>query len=265
MNKKQANRLLLYLLILLAFSLLLMYFISKQKVFIGEENQPRDYPEIKNSGTLNIVTVYQSGDYSMADESLQGTAYDFFKFIANRSGLDVNILLENNLEKSIQDLYTGKYDIIARNIPITAENKKQLSFSTPISQGKQVLVQRTQSNDSIPFIKNQIDLVNKIIYVPEHSPVILRLHNLSEEIAEPIHIKEEKEYTAEHLIYRVAYGEIDYAVVDEALARKNKTLFPEIDINTSITFSQWQAWAVRPSSPILLDSLNHWIEIFSKQ
>jgi membrane-bound lytic murein transglycosylase MltF len=66
-------------------------------------------------------------------------------------------------------------------------------------------------------------------------------------------------YTQEQILYMVAYKQIDYAVVDKRIALKNKKLFPEIDMETDISFTQLQAWAVRKNSPILLDSLNCWI------
>jgi membrane-bound lytic murein transglycosylase MltF len=57
----------------------------------------------------------------------------------------------------------------------------------------------------------------------------------------------------------VAYGEADYAVVDKEIALKNALLFPHLDVNTDISFTQLQAWAIRKEAPVLLDSLNRWI------
>ena len=54
----------------------------------------------------------------------------------------------------------------------------------------------------------------------------------------------------------VAKGDIDYAVCDQQIARVSKGNLPEIDIDTDISFTQLQSWAVRKDSPILLDSLN---------
>ena len=226
----------------------------------SRKNTIRDYPEIENSGVLNLVMEYNSIDYFVDRDTIKGFQYDLARYIEKRSGLKVNIFQENNLEKSIRDLENNRYDIIARNIPITNELKEYLSFTRPITKSKQILVQRKKNeNDSVVFISNQIELANKTIYVPENSPAILRINNLSEEIAEPIYIQEDKQYTAEQLIYRVAYNEIDYAVVNKDMALINIDLFPNLDIDTDITFTQLQAWAVRKTSPILLDSLNVWL------
>ena len=57
----------------------------------------------------------------------------------------------------------------------------------------------------------------------------------------------------------VAKGDIDYAVCDLQIAKISKENLPEIDIDTDISFTQLQSWAVRKDSPILLDSLNSWL------
>ena len=62
----------------------------------------------------------------------------------------------------------------------------------------------------------------------------------------------------------VAKGDIDYAVCDQQIARLSKKQYPEIDIDTDISFTQLQSWAVRKYSPDLLDSLNYWFARMKK-
>jgi membrane-bound lytic murein transglycosylase MltF len=247
--------------LILIFSLFLIAILV---ICFGKREVPnRDLPEIERSGFLNVVTEYNSVDYYVSGDTITGVQYELCLYIEKCSGLSVNIFLENNINLCIKGLKANTYDIIARNIPITNEYKEFLDFTIPITQNKQVLVQRKpQEGDSLPLIRNQIDLADKIIYIPKNSPTILRLRNLSEEIAEPIHIRETEEYSREQLIQMVASKEIDYAVVDKELAEKNTVRFPEIDIETDISFTQLQAWAIRKTSPVLLDSLNSWVSRF---
>jgi ABC-type amino acid transport substrate-binding protein len=62
----------------------------------------------------------------------------------------------------------------------------------------------------------------------------------------------------------VAKGDIDYAVCDQQIALLSKNRLPELDIDTDIGFTQLQSWAVRKNAPVLLDSLNHWLQIIRK-
>ncbi|MDR2057575.1 MAG: transporter substrate-binding domain-containing protein [Dysgonamonadaceae bacterium] len=242
--------------VIIVFSILMNNIIEKNT------RSKRDFSHINQEGILNVVTEYNLVNYCVSGDTITGLQYDLCKYIERRSGLTVNIFLENNLEICVKKLENNTYDVIAHNIPITNENRKILSFTVPIALGKQVLVQRQPApGDTVFFIRNQIDLAGKEVYVSQNSSSILRLRNLSEEIAEPIYVKE-MECTTEQLIYMVASKEIDYAVLDKELAMKNSVFFPEIDIETDISFTQLQAWAVRKTSPVLLDSLNVWISDF---
>jgi membrane-bound lytic murein transglycosylase MltF len=62
----------------------------------------------------------------------------------------------------------------------------------------------------------------------------------------------------------VASGEIEYTVCDEKVALQLSEELPEIDIETDISFTQIESWAVRIDSPILLDSVNSWLSRFKE-
>jgi membrane-bound lytic murein transglycosylase MltF len=257
MKKMKRIKLLPLYFVLLGISLVIM-------LLLGHDlNKPklRDYNEIKEEGILRIVTDYNSIGYYTTGDTIAGTQYELCKYIEDISGLNVEIYLENSLAESIRDLKELKYDVIARNISITSQTKEIIAFTEPVRKSKQVLVQRTaEYNNGIEPIRNQIELARKTLYVPENSPSILRIRNLAEEIADTIFINEEKGCNPEQLIHMVANGEIDFAVTDREIAIKNRKNFPQIDVETEISFSQFQAWAIRKDSPVLLDSLNQWLK-----
>jgi len=255
------TRRLLFLLIFFLVSALLISCLIRWKSW----KHVRDLPEIKICNTLNVVTEYNSVDFYVDDDSTAGFQYELCRFISDRSGIPVHLFTENNLETAIRKLENNDYDVIAQSIPITKKTKQSLAFTIPITQNKQVLVQRKRAGaDSVSFIANQLGLADQTIYVTKNAPAILRLNNLAEEIAEPIYVKEIADCTSEQLIDRVAAKEIDYAVVDKEIALKNADAFPELDFSLDISFTQLQAWALRKTSPILLDSLNVWITAFKE-
>ena len=57
----------------------------------------------------------------------------------------------------------------------------------------------------------------------------------------------------------VAHGEIEYTVCSEDIAKTVISDFPQIDINTDIGLNQFYSWAVSSHSPVLLDTLNSWL------
>ncbi|MDL2255277.1 transporter substrate-binding domain-containing protein [Parabacteroides sp. OttesenSCG-928-G06] len=245
------------LLILYAFLLLLvvatMYFLRKPQPVV------RDLEAIRKEGVLRLITEYNPIGYYISGDTVEGFQYELSRAISEISGLETEIRLEMSLPASFEQLDRRETDIIARNIPVTTELKASYSFTDPVLLNKQVLVQRTsKANNGTTPIRNQLDLRQKTLHVPAESPAILRLRNLEQEIGDTIHIVEDPLYASEQLIIMVARGDIDYAVCDQQIALHLLDQFPEIDINTDISFTQLHSWVVRKESIHLLDSLNSW-------
>lgn len=258
----KSRKLLVVYIILLVCILIVMFRLWPYK---KASVAPRDYPEIKEEGILRMVTEYNQSGYYVAGDTIEGFQYELSQAIAALSGLEVQTQLEMSLAESFRELSDNQCDVIARNIPITSEIKEDYLFTEPIVFNKQVLVQRTKkANNGIQPIRNQLDLAQKTLYIPKNSPALLRLQNLAHEIGDTIYVKEDELYSSEQLAIMVAKGDIDYAVCDQQIARLSKENLPEIDIDTDISFTQLQSWAVRKDSPILLDSLNSWLSQIKK-
>ena len=250
---------------LLIIAVATMIRLWRLKTMPKAEILPRDYPEIKQEGILRMVTEYNQSGYYVAGDTIEGFQYELSQEIAKLSGLEVQTHLEMSLAESFQELEENKCDIIARNIPITSDIKEEYLFTEPIVLNKQVLVQRTEeANKGIKPLRNQLDLAGKTLYIPKDSPARLRLQNLGHEIGDTIYVVEDELYSGEQLAIMVAKGDIDYAVCDQQIATLSQKQLPEIDIKTDISFTQLQSWAVRKDSPILLDSLNSWLDQIRK-
>lgn len=229
-------------------------------------SQPsRDYPQIAAEGIVRAVTEYNYTSYYVDGDTMAGFHYELMQAFAQSHGLKSKISAEMTFDKQLEGLASGKYDLIAHGILATSELKDSLLLTIPIVLNRQVLVQRkdTTGNDSL-LIKSQLGLAGKTVHVVKDSPSILRIHNLSNEIGDTIYIKEIERYGAEQLIALVAHGDIDYAVCDESVAISMADSLPQIDISTAIGFTQFHAWAVSKQSPVLLDSLNCWLEKYKQ-
>jgi membrane-bound lytic murein transglycosylase MltF len=233
------------------------FFMHNNKI----NKQSRDFPQIQAEGVLYIVTDYNSVGYFVSGDTIAGFNHDLIQLLKEYIPEKVDIQLEAGLDKSIAGLKAGKYDIVARSIPVTSDLRDSIAFTEPVAQNRQVLIQRKKAyNDTIEPIRSHLDLAKKTLYVPAKSPVILRIQNLAHEIGDTIYIKEDPAYGPEQLAMMVASGDIDFAVCDEKAAANVAKTFPEVDFSTFIGFTHLEAWAVRKDSPVLLDSLNVWIK-----
>lgn len=230
------------------------------------KGHPRDYAAIAKEGILRVVTEYNSISFYVDGDTVSGFHYELIEAFARDKGLKIEIKPLMSFEERLEGLSEGRYDVIAYGILATSELKDSLLLTSPIVLNKQVLVQRKENgdNDSL-YVRNQLDLARRTLHVVKGSPSILRIQNLGNEIGDTIYIKEIEKYGDEQLIALVAHGDIDYAVCDESIAEAAADSLPQIDINTAISFTQFYSWAVSKQSPILLDSLNTWLDAFRKK
>ena len=246
--------------------MVLLILLVPRKVPTPQPVPPRyDYDDIAAKGILRAALEYNSISMFIDGDTLSGFDYELIEAFAHDHGLQVAIMPEMSFDKRLEGLASGTFDVIANEIPSISPLKDSLLLTTPIVLKKEVLVQRkaTSPTDSL-FIKSHLSLAKRTLHVVKGSPAILRIHNLGDEIADTIYINEVEKYGPEQLIAMVAHGDIDYAVCDEGIARAAADSMPQIDISTDISFTQFYSWAVNKHSPVLLDSLNAWLERFKQ-
>lgn len=264
MERRPKLRITRYLLLVIAVLAVIFSFryCGKPEKPVGH---PRDYAAIAKEGVLRVATEYNSIGFFVDGDTISGFHYDLIQAFARDKGLKAEITPLMSFDERLKGLSEGRYDVIAYGILATSELKDSLLLTSPIFLNKQVLVQRKEreENDSL-YIRSQLDLARRTLHVVKGSPSILRIRNLGNEIGDTIYIKEIEKYGSEQLIALVAHGDIDYAVCDESIARTAADSLPQIDINTAISFTQFYSWGVSKQSPVLLDSLNTWLDKFQQ-
>ena len=195
--------------------------------------------------------------YTYAD-TLGGFNYDLIRLISHRVGRPVKFYPVVALHKAVDELEAGKVDMIVAQFPVTKENREKLLFSDEVYIDKQVLVQRKDSLGQVK-IKNQLYLAGATVHVVMDSPMKNRIANLSQEIGDTIYVAEDELYGPEQLFLQVATGEIDYAVINGRIAHNMAQNYKNVDVITSISFSQIQAWAFRIDNTELQASVNTWL------
>ena len=229
-----------------------------------KSTRPRTYEEIVRSGIIRATTEYNSVGFHVDHDTIAGFHYELFQAFARDKGLQAEIIPEMELNTQLEGSNHGTFDIIAGSLLITSEQKDSLLlFSHPILLNRQVLVQRKpQSEQDTAYIAQQLQLAQKTVYLPEGSPVKYRIHNLSAEIADTIYVKELPKYGSEQLMALVAHGDIDYAICEESIAKRLIGQYPQLDIDTAISFNQFYGWGVSKESQALLDTLNAWLDSY---
>ena len=252
-----------YLLAIGCLSIFIILFFSEKET--KEAFEPRDYNEIVASGKLRAVTVYNQVSLHVVEGNLRGFDYELLNAFTNDKGLELEITPVTSFEERFNGITEGRYDLLAAPTAVTSQLKDTLNFTSTLILNKQVLVQRkkTKGKDSL-YIESLLDLANKRIHLIKDSPAMIRIHNLMAEIGDTIYVQEVERYGSEQLLAMVAAGDIDYAVCEENVAHASIKDFPNLDIKTEISFTQFYSWGVNKHSVVLLDTLNNWLDSYLK-
>jgi len=234
---------------------------SAEKERIETAEKQNDFARIKKTGVLKAAVDYNSTNYFIYRGKPMGFQYELLQALSKDLGVNLEIVVNNNISESFNGLLDSRYDLIAQNLTITGKRNKQIDFTEPLQQTQQVLVQREKSSKigKASYINSVLELENKRVYVQKNSAYHQRLINLSEEIGGHVAIITDSVYSTEELISRVAKGEIDYTVCDENIGKLNKFYYPNLDISLQVSLPQNIAWAVRKGSGEWKAFLDKWL------
>jgi membrane-bound lytic murein transglycosylase F len=227
-----------------------------------------DWTDIAARGRLNAVLKNSPTGYFVYRGRPMGFEYELLSRFCRANKITLNVILESDVEKCFTMLNEGKCDIIAHNLTITKDRRKNVEFTMPQYEVRQMLVQRLPDNYEKmkdyeiehDMIRDPIELIGREVHVRKNSSYSARLMHLSEEIGGDIKIIEEfGDIQTEELMDMVAGGDIDYTVADEDIAKITASYYPNIDVNTALSFPTRIAWAVNKKSPVLLEKINQWL------
>lgn len=207
--------------------------------------------------TLRVATLYSPASYFIYRGEPMGYDYDLVERLAADKGSVLSLEVAPSLSAAIDMLDSGKVDLIAYEVPVTAEYRGKVIPAGPENITTQVLVQPGGSDS---LITDVTDLVGRTVYVEDGSKYQARLENLNEELGGGIDIRSIDRDTliTEDLIGMVSRGDIPLTIVDSDVAAINRGYYPGLDLSLPVSFEQRSAWAVAPDNQWLADSIDAW-------
>lgn len=211
--------------------------------------------------TLRVATLYSPTSFFLYREQRMGYDYDLVVRLCTDKNMTLKLEVATSLNSAIEMLDSGLVDVIAYEVPVTAQYREHVLPCGVESITKQVLVQpKPRKGESA--ITDVTQLVGRDVYVEKGSKYHQRMLNLNNELGGGINIHSIDRDTliTEDLIAMVSDGEIPLTVVDSDIARINKTYYNDLDITLEVSFEQRAAWGVSPNKPWLADSISAWTE-----
>lgn len=233
-----------------------------------------DLPAIKKRGYITAIVDNSSTGYFIYKGQSMGYEYELLQLLSKHLGVELKLKVIPSMEQAFKMLQLGEGDIVAYSLTITKARKKYFAFTNSHYSTRQVLVQRKPEGwrsmalheIDRQMIRDPMQLMGKEVHVRKGSSYVERLQNLSHEIGgDIIIVEEERETETEEMILNLMNKKYDYIVADETVAKVNAAYYPDIDVQTAISFPQRIAWALRKNSPQLQMSINKWMKQMKKE
>ncbi len=209
--------------------------------------------------TIDVAIEMSPTCYFVRGDSIFGDAYDHLQAISRRHGLHLKFHPFVPLDFALDGLDRGVFDIVVGSLPATAEMRDRYLTTNPLTTDREVLVQLRDSSGYGPLREPSALAGQEVWIASSDSPFARRLHNLSLEIGDTIYVRSDPRLSSELLVILTAKGEVPRAVVNQSLAARMQSRYPELDMSVAVSFTQFQSWLLRRGNEPLRDSLNLWI------
>lgn len=221
--------------------------------------RPADQRACTMPDTLRVGTLYSPTSFFIYRGDSLGIDLDMARSLAAHLNLPMTLSVGRSLPQLVAMLDSGKIDLIAYPVPVTAEYAALVTPCGYESITNQVLVQPALPG-SDPEIADVTDLPGKDVYVLSGSKYDYRLQNLNSELGGGINIHrlDPDSVAPEDLVDMVADGRIPLAVLNSDLARLHGSYHANINTDVAISLDQREAWAVARGRTCLADAIDSW-------
>jgi len=206
--------------------------------------------------TLTVGTLYSPTGFFILKGDTMGYDYDRICDFARSRGIALRFKVARSMPELLEMLKKRKVDVLACEIPVTAEYKSRVLHCGAVNETYQVLVQHSGKN----MIYDVTQLIGRDVVVEKGSKYESRLRNLDNEVGGGIniHTVEGEAALPTELIQRVSRREIAFTIVDSDIAQMNLSYYDSINIGLRVGFAQRSSWAVDRRDQWLADSINEW-------
>jgi membrane-bound lytic murein transglycosylase F len=194
--------------------------------------------KIKQRGILKVVTRNSPTTYYEVADGFAGVEYELAKGFADYLGVELELVVSDNLKEITDLVNTQQVDIAAAGLSVTKERQKHLRFAPSYDQITSKLV--FKQGKTWPRNISQLDGELRVVAHSAYSQALLALKKDTPQL----HWSETSEQTAEELLMMVLDETIDYTIVDSSELQLNRRFHPELAVAFTVGKPQSLAWAL---------------------
>jgi membrane-bound lytic murein transglycosylase F len=196
--------------------------------------------QVLDSGELRVYTRNSATTYYHGPHGPTGLEYQLAKGFAERLGVRLKLIVEDNPENIYEGLRKGRADLAAAGLTVTDLRRQQVRFAPAYQSITQELIYRDSGQ---PAPKDFATVSQGHLEVVANSSHAERLRQLQQDHPE-LEWYENQEAGSTELLTLVAQNVIDYTIADSNQVAINRRYFPELKVAFDISKPQELAWAM---------------------
>jgi membrane-bound lytic murein transglycosylase F len=223
----------------------------------GRPDHPRSLEEIVKSGYIRVLTRNNDTSFFIYRGHRMGFDYEVGKKLAQKLGIRVDMIITNGWQEMLPALLKGEGDVIAAELTVTEERKRQVLFAEPWGHTHEVVMWK----DGSPPLSSVEQLSGKDVHVRRSSSYFQTLTTLNERLAAAgkpaviIKVVPEEDET-DTILQGVSKGEYVYTLADDLLANIHTAYWPNLVVGPAASPDRDLAWAVRPKDVKLKQTID---------
>lgn len=208
---------------------------------------------IREAGELRVITRNSPTTYYYGRRREKGPEYDLARRFADELGVDLRLVVIDDIGEILDALAAGKGHIAAAGLTVTEERRRRFDFGPAYQEVRQEVVCRR--GGAIP--DDWEDLPDVELLVMEETSYISRLREIKQYVHD-LEWQEAGALSTEQILERVWRGRVDCTVADSNIVALNQRYYPELKVAFPITDEQDLAWALPQGSDSLQAELKEW-------
>jgi membrane-bound lytic murein transglycosylase F len=217
---------------------------SKQEFILDKEG-------IISRGSLRVAVDNNSSSFYIYRGRRMGYEYELLLDLGKELGVEIEFVVASGFDEAFGKLEDGRVDLIAMNVQQNEERESFVTFSESLGATSTVLVGREK-------LTSWDSLGSDTVYVRKGAVYKSQLELLKDSLHLDFSILEVQDHE-EILLDRVYEQEVRWTVAEKNVAQTNATYYDELQLGLEVAKEEPVTWAMRSSSPELLQAVNSWL------
>ena len=210
-----------------------------------------DMDGIISRGTLRVAVDNNSSSFYIYRGRRMGFEYELLLDLGKQLGVQVEFVVASDIDEAFSKLEEGRVDLIAMNVQQNSERENFVTFTEAIGSMSTVLVGREKLTSWDTLGMDTVVVRKGAVYKSQ-------LEQIKDSLDLDFTILEVQDHE-EILLDRVYEQELRWTVAEKNVAQTNATYYDELQLGLEVSKEEPVTWALRSTSPNLLQAVNSWL------